>query len=216
MFIFLYLYLICFSAFHPSPAGRSEKVAPDSIKVLYRACGASRHIPFSLFKKSVKGFLKFQPRKSILAIADMSKPSDQKRLFVFDLKERKMLEATWVAHGRNSGMRKARLFSNKPNSYQTSPGFYLVGNQIYSPKHGQALVLDGLEKGINDKARQREIIMHGAEYVAEDFIRKYGRCGRSHGCPAVAPEMIKKLAPVLQGGSLLYINAAGKFSDSAD
>jgi hypothetical protein len=140
-------------------SGKPLTVSPDSIRALYQACGVENDIDFPLFKKSVEGFLRFKPKKSVIAIADLRRPSNEKRLFLIDLKSRKLLESTWVAHGRNSGMTKAIQFSNEPQSYQTSPGFYQVRNPVQSPKHGLALMLDGLEKGLNDNARKREIII---------------------------------------------------------
>ncbi|HRH35771.1 MAG TPA: murein L,D-transpeptidase catalytic domain family protein [Catalimonadaceae bacterium] len=191
-------------------SGKPLTVSPDSIRILYQACGVENEIDFPLFKKSVEGFLRFKPKKSVIAIADLRRPSNEKRLFLIDLKNRKLLESTWVAHGRNSGMTKAIQYSNEPQSYQTSPGFYLVRNPIQSPKHGLALMLDGLEKGLNDNARKREIIIHGADYVSEDFIRKTGRCGRSHGCPAVPVDKMESMVKMLANGGLLYIQPSGK------
>jgi hypothetical protein len=206
MFLFLYLILLISSAFSPTVKHQPERQSPDSVQNLYHACGAGHHIRFSVFKKSLEGYCRYRPANSVLAIADMGLPSGNKRLFVFDLKKRKLIATTWVAHGKNSGMALAKSFSNEPNSYKTSPGFYEVGKEIVSPKHGPALMLEGLEKGKNDKARQREIIIHGADYVGAGFIRKYGRCGRSHGCPAIPKDMVSKLFPILEGGSLLYIH----------
>jgi hypothetical protein len=206
MRFWFFFFLPWFSTASSFAYGKLATFSPDSIQVLYKACGVENLIDFPLFKKSVEGFLKFKPKKSIVAIADLRRPSNEKRLFIIDLKNRKLLESTWVAHGRNSGLAMAKQFSNEPQSYQTSPGFYLVRNQVQSPKHGLALMLDGLEEGINDNARKREIIIHGAGYVGEDFIRKYGRCGRSHGCPAVPLEKIGGLVKMLANGGLLYIH----------
>jgi hypothetical protein len=100
----------------------------------------------------------------------------------------------------------AENFSNIPGSFASSPGFYSTG-QTYVGKHGLSLILDGLEKGINDKARDRAIVMHGADYVSSDFIRKYGRLGRSFGCPAVPTELSKDIIQKIKGGSCLYIHA---------
>lgn len=140
-----------------------------------------------------------------LAIADFSKSSDQKRFFIVDLKTGEVLLQTWVAHGKNSGELYARSYSNTPESHQSSKGLFKIGSKIMSPKHGESLLLYGLERGVNDKALEREIIMHGADYVSEAFIRQQGRCGRSYGCPALPREDIHKAISLLPEGSLLFI-----------
>jgi hypothetical protein len=98
----------------------------------------------------------------------------------------------------------AENFSNTPGSYASSPGFYITG-ETYIGKNGLSLILDGIEKGINDRARERSIVMHGADYVSSDFIRKYGRLGRSFGCPAVPEELNKEIIRTIKEGSCLFI-----------
>ena len=143
-------------------------------------------------------------RPEVITIIDFSLPSDKERLWVLDLVQGKVLFHCLVSHGRNSGELMAENFSNIPGSYASSPGFYTTG-ETYTGKHGLSLTLDGLETGINDKARTRTIVMHGADYVSADFIRKYGRLGRSLGCPAVPEELSREIIQTIKGGSCLFI-----------
>jgi hypothetical protein len=143
-------------------------------------------------------------RPEVITIIDFSLPSDKERLWVLDLIHEKVLFRCLVSHGRNSGELMAENFSNIPGSCASSPGFYTTG-ETYIGKHGLSLTLDGREMGINDKARARTIVIHGADYVSADFIRKYGRLGRSFGCPAVPEELSKKIIQTIKGGSCLFI-----------
>jgi hypothetical protein len=143
-----------------------------------------------------------------LAIADMREPSTAQRLVLVDLASREVLLRTWVAHGQGSGGLTAERFSNAHGSHQTSLGLYRVGAEIVSPKHGAALLLHGLDAGVNDQARAREVIIHGADYVSEDFIARTGRLGRSWGCPAVPRAEIARVIEALAGDGLLFVYGA--------
>lgn len=147
-----------------------------------------------------------QAKGTILAIADMTRPSTEKRLFIIDLQARKLVLQTWVAHGKNSGELYCERVSNTSGSLQTSRGLYRVGEKIISPKHGDALLLEGLDPGVNSAAESREIIIHAADYVGADFIAQHGRLGRSFGCPAVAPDIMPRIIPLLQD-QLLFVYA---------
>ena len=144
----------------------------------------------------------------MVAIADMSRPSSEKRLFVFDFERKELVLQTFVAHGSGSGDLMAERFSNRDGSHQTSLGLYRVGSRIVSPKHGAALLLDGLDRGVNDRARAREVIIHAAPYVSADFVARQGRLGRSWGCPAVPVADMPQVIDLLQDGGLLYLYGA--------
>ena len=144
--------------------------------------------------------------EQVISIVDFSKPSGEKRLYVIDLARMKLLFKTYVAHGVNSGQAFARQFSNIPSSNRSSLGFYTTA-ATYQGKHGQSLQLVGLEKGINDQALKRSIVMHGASYVNESLVRTKGFIGRSHGCPAVPENLSSPIIEKIKNGSLLLIYA---------
>ena len=148
-------------------------------------------------------------RPEVITIIDFSLPSNQERLWVLDLVEAKVLYHCFVSHGRNSGEIMAENFSNKPGSYASSPGFFTTG-ETYFGKHGFSLRLNGIETGINDKARERAIVIHGADYVSPEFIEKNGRLGRSLGCPAVPEELSREIIETIKDGTCLFVYAAKK------
>lgn len=145
-----------------------------------------------------------------LTIIDFSLPSSEKRLWTFDPVNGKVLHHSWVSHGRNSGNVMARKFSNVNSSYMSSLGFYVTA-ETYSGKHGYSLRLDGLEKGFNDQARKRAIVIHGADYANPDFIQTTGRLGRSLGCPALPTKLSKAIIDSIKENSCLFI-----YADDAD
>ncbi|WP_027302886.1 murein L,D-transpeptidase catalytic domain family protein [Rudanella lutea] len=156
------------------------------------------------FEYAMVGLLNMETRPTVISIADMSQPSTNKRLYVIDLAKQKLLFNTYVAHGRNSGDRLPRQFSNEISSNQSSLGFYKTMGS-YHGKHGLSLKLKGLEPGINNNAFERTIVFHGADYVSEDTIRHTGRLGWSQGCPAVPNHMSTPIIKVIEGGSCLFI-----------
>jgi hypothetical protein len=140
---------------------------------------------------------------STLTIIDYSRPSTAKRLWVYDLRAQELLHEELVAHGQGSGGNVPTVFSNTDESHQSSLGLF-VTKQTYSGKHGVSLRLDGLDKGFNDRALERAIVMHGADYVSEEFARAQGRLGRSWGCPAVRQGVIREIIDDVKGGGLVF------------
>ena len=163
-----------------------------------------------IFDLAIKGWEKLSLsgkllNRDIVTIADYSQSSNKKRLYVIDLKNRKLLFNTYVAHGRNTGDEFARSFSNKEGSLKSSLGFYVTENPVMGSHTGFSLMINGVEKGINDNAEKRAIIVHAADYATEGFIHKYGRLGRSLGCPALPPELNKLIIDAIKGGTCLFL-----------
>jgi hypothetical protein len=141
---------------------------------------------------------------NVLTIIDYSKPSSQKRLYVIDMNDGRILFHSLAAHGKNSGLVYAGNFSNQSSSLKTSLGFFITGN-TYTGENGYSLKLSGCEKGINDKAFQRAIVIHGANYATDYFLQQNGYLGRSHGCPAVPENISKRLINVIKNGSCVFL-----------
>lgn len=140
----------------------------------------------------------------LVTLIDFSRPSTEKRLWTFDPRTGALLFNSLVAHGQETGENMAVSFSNQPNSHQSSLGFFLTDTP-YEGKHGLSLRLIGLEPGINNNALDRAIVVHGADYVSEQFVRQYGRLGRSHGCPALPTEMVEPFVKATAKGTLIFI-----------
>jgi hypothetical protein len=173
---------------------------------LWIDCKLEGVISFDIFNKAVTGLHQIEKpvKKNIVSIIDYTRPSTDVRFFVIDIELKKLLYKCLVAHGKNSGDLYAKSFSNDTESLKSSLGFFLTA-ETYSGNHGYALKLDGLEKNINDNARVREIVIHGADYVSDEFIKKYGRLGKSWGCPALPVDISKEIIDKISGGSLLFI-----------
>ena len=139
----------------------------------------------------------------LLTVIDYSKASTEPRLWVLDLERERVLFEELVAHGRGSGDNFATRFSNADGSHQTSLGLFRTAD-TYVGTNGYSLRLDGLEQGVNDRARDRAIVMHGAPYVSEANIRTVGRLGRSHGCPALRPAIARTVIDTIKQGSLVF------------
>ncbi len=167
---------------------------------------------YEVFSNALVGYynLRHEGRlseKQIITMVDFTKSSREKRLWVIDINNKEILHHTYVAHGRNSGNEFAESFSNKSESYMSSVGFY-VTQDVYQGKHGLSLKLEGLDEAYNSNALDRCIVMHGAEYANEAFMRKHGRLGRSLGCPALPMAEHKGIIESVVGKTTLYIHAA--------
>lgn len=160
------------------------------------------------FELALTGYVKLQEqgkvKSDVLTVVDFSQPSTSKRMYILDMKAGKLLKQTHVAHGRNTGMLMAKTFSNVAESFQSSLGFYIT-SETYSGKHGLSLRLDGVEKKINDNARARAIVVHGAEYANESFFKSTGYLGRSYGCPAVPTKDANVVINTIKNGSVMFI-----------
>lgn len=186
--------------------GGSAQIVKAENHQLWLDCKLEGVISFDIFNTAVTGMhrIENQGKKNILSIIDYARPSTEVRFFVIDIEHKNLIYKCLVAHGKNSGDNYAKAFSNDPESLKSSLGFFLTA-ETYSGSHGFALKLDGLEKYINDNARMREIVIHGADYVSNEFIRKYGMLGRSWGCPALPIDMSKEIIDKIAGGSCLFI-----------
>jgi hypothetical protein len=143
-------------------------------------------------------------RNNILTIVDFSFSSTKERMWVIDMEIKKVVLQTLVSHGMNSGTEYAKSFSNQNESFKSSLGFFITG-ETYIGKHGISLKLDGQEYGLNDNARERAVVIHGADYVSKKLANRQGYIGRSQGCPAVAPEVASKLIQTIKNKSVLFI-----------
>jgi hypothetical protein len=141
-------------------------------------------------------------KKPVLTVIDYSMPSNKQRMWVFDMRSERLLYNTYVAHGKNSG-EVAKQFSNRESSKQSSLGTYITKGTYIGHK-GYSLNLQGLDKGFNDNAYNRRVVIHGAWYVEPDFIRRAGRAGLSWGCPAVAETIAKPLINTIKNGSVIF------------
>ena len=163
-----------------------------------------------VFTKAMQGYLnlkeanKLNNDKQILTVIDFTQSSSNYRFWIVDLKAKKVILNTYVAHGQGSGDDLATAFSNNENSHQSSIGFYVTGT-TYQGAHGTSLRLNGMDKGYNSAALERGIVVHGADYVNKDFISGNQRLGRSWGCPAVASALAPKVIETIKDGTCMFI-----------
>ena len=211
--IYLFLLVFCYLPLHVSASNihnntYNENNNPDIIvEHVYNEANLKGIIDYQVFKSGYNAYYNAKGRKKqLLTIIDYSKPSTEKRFFVIDLSTNKLVYKTYVSHGVNSGGRNASRFSNTVNSKQTSLGTFLTDTTYYGG-NGYSLRLDGLTRGVNDNARRRYIVIHGADYATESFIRRHGYLGRSWGCPALPRGLSRKIIDTIKGGSVIYAHA---------
>ena len=171
-----------------------------------RVIKAHADIDTDVLKAGLRAYLKAQQRgldrKELLTVIDYSKPSTEKRLWVIDLRHSHVLFNTWVTHGQNSGMLNANSFSNQRNSLKSSLGVFVTDDAYYSNHVGYALRVTGLERGINDNAYNRGVLIHGAWYAGRDAVR-HGMLGRSWGCMAVDKQISRPLIDTIKNNTLV-------------
>jgi hypothetical protein len=213
--------MLCLTTFHTIiNEGKDEShfitgniTVVSATEILYQHLSEPA-LPLAALKSSIEVYKRLTNEGQIIndkviTIIDFTKPSDLERLFVIDLVEEKIIYKSLVAHGKNSGENYATSFSNNPESHQSSLGYYLTGKS-YVGRHGNSLLLNGLEKGINDNARKRAVVIHGAEYVSQGYIESNGKLGRSFGCPALPEETASEIINTIQEESLLFIYSSDR------
>lgn len=208
--IILYLLFLLIPAVNNAGIAGFDSGKVDNHDVYTAVNLAGKGLSRDIFNLALTGLKKLDTNgklqnPNILTIADYSQSSNKKRLYVIDLKNNNLLFNTYVAHGRNTGDEYAKYFSNKEGSLKSSLGFFITEEPIFGTHTGFSLMINGVEKGFNDNAVKRAIIIHAADYATENFIKKYGRLGRSLGCPALPPELNKPIIETIKGGTCLFI-----------
>lgn len=188
----------------------THRLATDDFSALYDDMNLQEYgLSREAFNYACKGYQRLLKRNLInrtayLTICDFSQPSRQKRLYILDMTEEKLVMNTYVAHGKNSGGEYATRFSNRASSQQSSLGFYITEN-TYFGEHGLSLRLNGVDRGFNDKALRRHIVVHGADYIEENWLRRSRYMGRSFGCPAVPEDESNTIINTIKNGTCLFI-----------
>lgn len=197
------------SAFSADDSSNDFSIGSEAASLYNELELADKGLSKSAFAYAYKGYQRLLKKQVIdepgyLTICDFSQSSKNKRLYLIDMADEKLVLTTYVAHGRNSGTEYATRFSNKPSSLQSSLGFYITSNTYYG-EHGLSLRITGLEKGYNDKALQRNIVVHGADYIDENWLHNSNTMGRSYGCPAIPEKESKEIITTIKNGSCLFI-----------
>jgi hypothetical protein len=181
----------------------------DSLHSLYSTIGLAKYdLSYEAFRYGMIGYAALRHEgklndKNLFTIIDFTKPSTQKRFYTLDMNTLTVKFYTYVSHGRNTGENVAQSFSNTVHSNQSSLGFYVTA-ETYIGSKGYSLKLDGMDAGYNDNMRERAVVMHDADYVSESWIRRYGRLGRSQGCPALPKEISKEVIDAIKGHTAIF------------
>lgn len=210
----LFICLLCLGGWQLTAMERVEKakhVFLDDFETYAESIYTSindKDLNYKAFETGLKGYVKLASEgeiknNSYLTVIDMSRSANENRFFLIDLKQKKIIHKSIVAHGKNSGGEYAKSFSNKIGSFKSSIGFYKTA-ETYKGKHGLSLRLDGLEYS-NSNARQRAIVIHAADYVSQAFIKNNGRLGRSLGCPSLPVKGYEEVISKIKNGTLLFV-----------
>jgi len=210
------LYVVCFLSItgwgplstilggNPQPFGTSDWMSREMQLISSRAANLNPHVLKLALVAYVKARKHGLDSKDLITVIDYTKPSDEKRLWVINVKRASVLYNTWVSHGRNSGRNYTTSFSNRPGSLQSSYGVFLTTAEPYIGANGYSLRLVGLEPGINDNAYRRALVIHGAWYADPGIAKRYGQLGRSWGCPAISERIAKPLIDTIKEKTLVF------------
>ena len=183
---------------------KKQKIVID-VKSVYDSLNIKNKIDYSIFQKAYLGYVQISHKNpGVLIIIDYTKPSNEERFYVLDLNKKKLVYSTRVAHSKNSGLEIPLEFSDDPNSYQSSLGFFVTLGE-YNGAYGYSLRLKGLEENINANAEDRAIVIHGGDIVEDEYIKKFGFAGRSLGCPVLPNSLTKEIIDFIKHGRVLFI-----------
>ena len=183
---------------------KPQKIVLD-VKSVYDSLNIKNKIDYSIFQKAYLGYVQITNKNpGVLIIIDYSKPSNEERFYVLDLNKKKLVYSTRVAHSKNSGLEIPLQFSDDPNSYQSSLGFFVTLGE-YNGAYGYSLRLKGLEENINANAEDRAIVIHGGDIVEDEYIKKFGFAGRSLGCPVLPHSLTREIIDFIKHGRVLFI-----------
>ena len=183
---------------------KPQKIIID-VKSVYDSLNIKNKIDYSIFQKAYLGYVQISHKNpGVLIIIDYTKPSNEERFYVLDLNKKKLVYSTRVAHSKNSGLEIPLEFSDDPNSYQSSLGFFVTLGE-YNGAYGYSLRLKGLEENINANAEDRAIVIHGGDIVEDEYIKKFGFAGRSLGCPVLPNSLTREIIDFIKHGRVLFI-----------